>query len=86
MKALQIQPSARISGRAPLRRTCAAVNNLQSRIDVRACLTVATAATVAFFFALGMMHVPSIIVSGLISLTCATLAPVGKEGGKDARF
>ena len=81
MKALQIQPTARISGRAPLRRLCAAVSNLRSRIDARACLTVATAATVAFFFALGMMHVPGIIASGLTSLTCAALAPVDQKGG-----
>ena len=81
MKALQIQPSARLSTRATLRRMCAAVNNLQSRIDARACLTVATAATVAFFFALGMMHVPGIIVSGLISLTAAALAPIDQKGG-----
>ena len=85
MKALQIQPSAQISTRATLRRLCAAVSNLQSRIDARACLTVATAATVAFFFALGMMHIPGIIASGLTALTCAALAPIGTEGGKSEK-
>ena len=85
MKALQIQPTAQISTRATLRRLCAAVSNLRARIDARACLTVATAATVAFFFALGMMHIPGIIASGLTALTCAALAPIGTEGGKSEK-
>ena len=59
----------------------ATVSNLRVRIDARACLTVAIVAILVFFAALGMMHVPSIIVSGLTALTCAALAPIDKEGG-----
>ena len=80
MKALTI-PASRFSKRERMRSISATVSNLRTRIDARACLTVAIVATVVFFAALGMMHVPSIIVSGLTALTCAALAPIDKEGG-----
>lgn len=58
------------------------VSNLRARIDARACLTVAIIAIIIFFAGLGMMHVPTIIVSGLIALTMAAIAPIDKEGGE----
>lgn len=81
MKALTI-PASCPSMRERMRFISATLSNLRARIDARACLTVAIVATVAFFFALGMMHFPTIIASGLTSLTCAALAPIDKKGGK----
>lgn len=59
----------------------ATVSNLRARIDARACLATAITAILVFFAALGMMHVPSIIISGLTALTCAALASIEQEGG-----
>ena len=80
MKALTI-PASRPSMRERMRSISATVSNLRARIDARACLAIAIASILVFFAALGMMHVPSIIVSGLTALTCAALAPIDKEGG-----
>ncbi|MBD5238221.1 MAG: hypothetical protein HDS64_00400 [Bacteroidales bacterium] len=91
MKALTI-PASRLQMRDGIRAAIsfgrATVSNLRNRIDMRACLTVATVATVAFFACLGLMHVPGIIVSGLSALMAVGVAPMGdidapveKEGG-----
>lgn len=71
-----------------MRYMSATVSNLRARIDARACLATAITAILIFFAALGMMHIPSIIISGLTALTCALFAPMGdadstidKEGG-----
>lgn len=75
-----------------MRSISATVTNLRARIDARACIAVATSATVLLFACLGLMYVPGIIISGLTALVCAALAtgsdlgsdidePVGQEGG-----
>lgn len=81
MKALTITAS-RTSKCEGMRSISAAVSNLRARIDVRASLTVATAATVAFFACLGLMHVPGIIVSGLTALMAVAVAPIDEKGGE----
>ncbi len=68
--------------RETMRSISATVSNLRSRLDARACLTVAIAAIIVFFVALGAMHVPSIVASGLTALTVAAIAPSAKEGGE----
>ena len=80
MKALTI-PASRTSMRDGMRSISAAVSNLRTRIDVRASLTVATAATVAFFACLGLMHVPGIVISGLSALMAVAIAPLDEKGG-----
>ena len=91
MKALTI-PASRVSisgcMRSAINLGSAAVSTLRARIDARASRTVATAATVAFFACLGLMHVPGIIASGLTALMAVAVAPMGdidapveKEGG-----
>ncbi len=80
MKALSI-PASRLSMRELMSAISSTVSNLRSRLDARACLTVAIIAISVFFCALGAMHVPSIIGSGLTALTTAAIAPVSKEGG-----
>ena len=67
--------------RERMRSICAAVSNLRTRIDVRASLTVATGATVAFSACLGLMHVPGIIASGLTALMAVAVAPIDEKGG-----
>lgn len=60
----------------------ATVSNLRARIGARACLATAITAILVFFAALGMMHVPSIIISGLTALVATAVAPIGQEGGE----
>ncbi|MBD5362537.1 MAG: hypothetical protein HDR81_07005 [Bacteroides sp.] len=84
MKALTI-PASRVSisgcMRAAISFGRATVSNLRKRIDVRASLTVATAATVAFFACLGLMHVPGIVISGLSALMAVAIASLDEKGG-----
>ena len=85
MKALTITASrtSKCEGmRSAINLGSAAVSNLRARIDARASLTVATAATVAFFACLGLMHVPGIIVSGLTALMAVAVAPIDEKGGE----
>lgn len=81
MKALTI-PTSRTSMRESMRSMSATVSNLRQRLDERVCLAVAVVATVVLFAALGAMHVPTIIVSGLTALTMAAVAPTAQEGGE----
>ena len=64
-----------------MRSISATVSNLRNRIDVRASLTVATAATVAFFACLGLMHVLGIVISGLSALMAVAIVPLDEKGG-----
>ena len=84
MKALTI-PASRLQMREIMRSAInlgsATVSNLRKRIDVRASLTVATAATVAFFACLGLMHVPGIVISGLSALMAVAIASLDEKGG-----
>ncbi len=82
MKALTI-PASRTSMRDIVRSMSAIVSNLRTRIQEQWCLTVAVIATVALFVSLGLMNVPAIIVSGLVSLTAVSIAPASdQEGGE----
>ncbi len=81
MKALTI-PASRLSMRELTSAISATVSNLRAAIPASVFLTVAIIAISVFFFALGAMHVPSIIVSGLTALTTAAIAPLSKEGGE----
>ncbi len=81
MKALTI-PASRLSMRELTSAISATVSNLRAAIPAAVFLTVAIIAISVFFFALGAMHVPSIIVSGLTALTTAAIAPLSKEGGE----
>lgn len=74
MKALTI-PASRTLMRELMSAISATVSNIQRRLNSRACLTVATVAITVFFIALAVMHVPSIIVSGLTALTVTAVAP-----------
>ena len=66
--------------RGCMRSISATVSNLRARIDARASLSVAVAATAALFACLGAMYVPGIVISGLTALM-AVAAPV-REGGE----
>ncbi len=78
MKALSI-PASRLSMRELTSAISATVSNLRAAIPASVFLTVAIIAISVFFFALGAMHVPSIIVSGLTALITAAIAPLSKE-------
>ena len=84
MKALTI-PASRPSKRELTRSISATVSNyvLRKAHNVqRAVTALAITATLTFFAALGMMHVPSIVISGLTALMAVALMPSVKEGGE----
>ncbi len=68
--------------RETMRSISATVSNLHAAIPATVFLAVAIAAIIAFFFALGKMHIPYIVVSGSTSLIAVALAPIDKEGGE----
>lgn len=68
--------------RERMRSISATVSNLRTRIDARATLATAITATVIFFAALGLMHVPGIIASGLTALLAVALTPSYRKGGE----
>lgn len=81
MKALTI-PASRLSMRELTSAISATVSNLRAAIPATAFLIVAIAAILLFFWALGQMRIPYIVVSGSTSLIATALAPISKEGGE----
>ncbi len=81
MKALTI-PASRLSMRELMSAISSTVSNLRAAIPASVFLTVAIVAIILFFWALGQMRIPYIVVSGSTSLIAVALAPLSKEGGE----